>query len=90
MDQSISILVSGKVQGVFYRQSTKTKAIELGITGEVKNNSDGTVSIIASGTVQALEEFIAWCKKGPERAVVTGIKVEEISLQSFAGFRVVR
>ena len=90
MLQSISITVEGLVHGVFYRQSTKAKAIEYGITGEVKNSSDGTVRIVATGTETQLDQIVQWCKKGPEMAVVTDVKVEKIPLQSFKGFSIIR
>ena len=90
MIQSISIIVEGLVQGVFYRQSTKAKAIEWSITGEIKNRPDGTVYIIATGTETQLEKLIEWCNKGPERAIITGVKVEKISLKSFKGFSIVK
>jgi len=90
MLQSTSITVDGLVQGVFYRQSTKAKAIELGITGEIKNKSDGTVHIIATGTEAQLNQLIEWCKKGPEMAIVTNVKVENIPFQSFKGFNIVK
>lgn len=90
MLQTISITVEGLVHGVFYRQSTKAKAVETGITGEIKNSSDGTVRIIATGTETQLEQLIQWCKKGPEMAVVTDVKVEKIPLQSFKGFSIIR
>jgi acylphosphatase len=90
MIQSIYIIVEGLVQGVFYRQSTKAKAIELGIAGEIKNKQDGTVHIIATGTEAQLNQLIEWCNKGPEMAIVTNVKVESTSLQSFKGFNIVR
>jgi acylphosphatase len=90
MQQTISIIVSGKVQGVFYRQTTKEKAIEFGITGEVKNLRDGNVSIIATGTEEQLDLLTEWCKKGPPRAVVTGVEIVELPLRSFDRFAVIR
>ena len=90
MLQTVSITVDGLVQGVFYRQSTKAKAIELGITGEIKNKSDGTVYILATGTEAQLKLFLEWCNKGPEMAIVTHVKVEQILLQSFKGFNIVK
>jgi len=90
MLQSISITVEGLVQGVFYRQSTKVKAVESGITGEIKNKPDGTVHIIATGTETQLEKLIQWCKKGPEMAIVTDVKVEKIPTQTFKGFSIVK
>ncbi|MGK2862042.1 MAG: acylphosphatase [Chitinophagaceae bacterium] len=90
MLQSVSITVEGIVQGVFYRQSTKSKANDSGITGEIKNKPDGTVHIIATGTDTQLEEFIEWCKKGPDMAIVTEVKIEKVPLTSFKNFSIVR
>jgi acylphosphatase len=90
MLQTISIKVTGKVQGVFYRQTTKETAIQLGITGEVKNMADGSVHIIATGTEEQLKDLIEWCKKGPKRAVVTNVISEKIPLKPFTSFNILR
>jgi len=88
--ESVSIIVEGFVQGVYFRQSTKSKANELGITGEVKNKPDGTVHIIATGVRTRLNELIEWCWKGPDAAVVKNVKVEQIPLTRFTGFNIIR
>ena len=90
MQQTISIIVSGKVQGVFYRQSTKQKAIELSIGGEVKNIPDGSVAIKVTGTKEQLDDFIQWCRQGPKGAVVTCVNFIEIPLQLFDHFTIIR
>lgn len=90
MLQTISITVTGKVQGVFFRQSTKETALQLDITGEVKNMDDGNVKIIATGTKQQLDVLIEWCKKGPPKAVVTNVHVKNLPLQEFVCFSIVR
>lgn len=90
MLETVSIIVEGIVQGVYYRQSTKAKAIEACITGEVKNKKDGSVHIIATGTATQLEQLIEWCNKGPERAIVTNVRVEKIPLQIFISFSIVK
>jgi len=90
MQQTVSIVVSGKVQGVFYRQSTREKAIALGITGEVRNMPDHTVHIIATGTASQIEQLIEWCKKGPPRSIVEGVESTTIPLQDFSSFTVIR
>ena len=87
---SISILVKGKVQGVFYRQSAKEKAIALGITGQIKNQPDGSVFIIATGDINQLTEFIEWCKIGPARAIVSAIENYNEPLQNFDTFSIIR
>jgi acylphosphatase len=90
MLQTIEINVSGRVQGVFYRQSTKEKAVELGIKGKVMNLDNGNVKIIATGTKEQLNKLIDWCKTGPPKARVTHVDVQELSLQSFENFSIVR
>lgn len=90
MLQTFSIIVSGKVQGVFYRQSTKEKADSLGIKGEVKNMPDDTVHIIATGNEDQINQLIEWCKQGPPRARVTNVVVEEITLKEFNKFTIAR
>ncbi len=59
-----SILVKGKVQGVWFRKYTRDKAVELGIKGYVKNELDKTVFISAEGTEEKLDEFITWLYEG--------------------------
>ncbi|MCB9056553.1 MAG: acylphosphatase [Chitinophagales bacterium] len=90
MQTTLSIIVSGKVQGVFYRQHTKDTAKQLNITGEVKNMPNGTVSIIATGTKEQLEKLVAWCKDGSPKAVVTDIIINELPLQEFDHFIITR
>jgi len=90
MLQTIEINVSGRVQGVFYRQSTKEKAVELGIKGKVMNLDNGNVKIIATGTKEQLNKLIDWCKTGPPKARVTNVDVQELPLRSFEDFSIVR
>jgi acylphosphatase len=90
MPETISIHVTGKVQGVFFRQSAREKAIELGLTGEVKNLDDGTVFIIATGSRHQLETLAEWCKQGPARAKVSSVDVIDVPFQEFRDFTVVR
>ncbi|HRO71334.1 MAG TPA: acylphosphatase [Chitinophagaceae bacterium] len=90
MEQTVSIVVEGLVQGVFFRQTTKTKALEAGITGEVKNRSDGSVHILATGTEEQIKQLVDWCQTGPEHAVVMQVHVEIIPVQKFNGFNIVK
>ncbi|MCL4449142.1 MAG: acylphosphatase [Actinobacteria bacterium] len=69
------VIISGKVQGVFFRDFCRRKAIELQITGWVRNNSDGTVEAVFEGEPQDVEKIVLWCHKGPPRAVVTKVDV---------------
>ena len=90
MAQTISIQVSGKVQGVFYRQSVKEKAIELNITGEVRNLPDGRVFILATGEPSQLNALVEWCWQGPKKAIVTEVQHETCVFQPFETFTIAR
>lgn len=84
-------MVSGKVQGVYYRQSAKQKALELGISGTVQNLRDGSVLLIATGATEQLNKLVDWCRQGPPAAKVTGVQVqEEEEAREFIGFTIQR
>jgi acylphosphatase len=85
---TIRLVITGKVQGVFYRKSAKEKAGELKITGSVRNLANGDVEIIATAAQQQLNDLITWCKTGPPKAGVTNILVEEQPLQIFTDFSI--
>lgn len=70
------IIVDGRVQGVFYRHSTRQTARSLEISGWVKNLPDGSVEILADGPEHAVKKLIEWCHKGPPNAVVNNVSVE--------------
>ncbi len=76
MIRKATIIVSGVVQGVYYRHSTKVKADELGLTGYVRNLIDGSVEVVAEGEEENVERLIEWCKQGPRGARVDHIDVE--------------
>ncbi|MBX9571379.1 MAG: acylphosphatase [Candidatus Obscuribacterales bacterium] len=76
MASRVHMKVLGRVQGVFYRQSTVDQARVLGLRGWVANESDGTVIIEAEGERDKLESFIIWCQKGPANAKVSDVQVE--------------
>ncbi len=90
MLQTISIIVKGRVQGVYFRQTSMEKAISLGITGEVCNTPNRNVKILATGTREKLDQFIAWCRQGPSRAEVSELLIADEPLQNFEGFKIVR
>jgi acylphosphatase len=90
MPRTISILVTGKVQGVFYRKSARDHAAGLGLTGEVWNQPDGSVMIIATGEAEPLALFTEWCKQGPPRAKVDKIQTTELELRQFSHFNILR
>lgn len=72
---SVDIKIFGLVQGVFFRQSAKVEAGKLGLVGWVRNDPDGSVEAAAVGSRDKLDQFIAWCKKGPEAAKVERVEI---------------
>ena len=86
----ISIKVTGRVQGVFYRASAKFKADELGVRGVVRNEEDGSVYIEAEADENTLQDFIVWCKQGPPHARVEKVEIATINFAGFKGFEIKR
>jgi acylphosphatase len=87
---TMKIKITGRVQGVFFRQSAQEKAINLGVKGTVRNCEDDSVEIVATGTKEQLDKLIQWCRVGPPRADVTDVTTQELSLQEFRNFSIVR
>jgi acylphosphatase len=80
--QRVTIIVHGRVHGVFFRDSTMRKARELGLTGTVQNLPDGTVQIVAQGSPLALNDLIRWAHEGPPAAVVRDVKTSYESFEA--------
>lgn len=72
----VHILVEGRVQGVYFRWSTRDEARDLNLTGWVRNLYDGTVEVMAEGEKDRLDLLIEWCRHGPPGARVTDVSVE--------------
>ena len=77
----VRVLISGIVQGVGYRFSTRQKAQKLGVKGWVRNLPDSRVEAVFCGEKTALEAILKWCEEGPTAAVVKEVKVEPIETQ---------
>ncbi len=86
----LSIRVTGKVQGVFFRTSTREEAQRLGLCGWVRNEADGSVRMEAEGDEEALDQLVAWCQQGPKQARVADVVVEEGELEGYLDFEVQR
>ena len=86
----LNITVKGKVQGVYYRASTKAVADQLGIRGSVKNEPDGSVFIEAEGEPTLLDMFLDWCKEGPQDAEVSSVETNEGELKNYRNFEVLK
>jgi acylphosphatase len=86
----VNICISGKVQGVFFRATAKEQADQLGIKGFVRNDPMGSVYMEAEGDEDHLKVFLEWCARGPSKAHVDNITVEESEVRNFALFEVRR
>ncbi|WNO52885.1 acylphosphatase [Stakelama saccharophila] len=80
------LIVSGRVQGVFFRAWTVETARALGIRGWVRNRRDGTVEIVANGSQEKISELAERCRTGPENARVDSVDMEEIEPFEAPGF----
>lgn len=81
-------LVSGLVQGVWFRAATQEQADELGLTGWVRNLPDGRVEVLACGEKEKLMQLQEWLKQGPPHARVDEMRREEVSWQEFTRFEI--
>jgi acylphosphatase len=80
-------IVTGRVQGVFYRASTRERALALGLVGYARNQPDGSVEVLASGTDAALDALQGWLQQGPPAAQVERVTREEQAERVLQGFR---
>lgn len=85
--KTLLLLIHGRVQGVWYRDSMRREAEHLGVSGWVRNRSDGTVEAMVQGEAGAVEALMRWAHRGPQFAEVERVDVEPGS-GSFSGFEV--
>lgn len=90
MKKRVTLRISGLVQGVFFRASTKERADSLNIHGLVRNEPDGSVYAEAEGEEENLRLFIEWCHQGPSRAKVQKCEVHEGTVKNFNRFVIER
>jgi len=81
------IVVSGRVQGVFFRDSVRREAESAGLAGSARNLEDGTVEVILEGDKAAVRKIIDWCRAGPSAADVDSVEESEQEPQGTSGFR---
>ena len=84
----IHLIVSGRVQGVFFRANVKNKANELGLRGYAKNLENGDVEVVAEGNEEKIKELIDFIKKSPGIARVTGVQVKHKEPENFKNFEI--
>lgn len=80
--------ISGRVQGVWFRESTRRKALELGLTGSATNLADGRVEVLAEGPEAILDELAEWLQDGPPMARVTDVEQSAAEFEAAEGFSV--
>jgi len=88
--ETVHLLISGKVQGVFFRDSARREAQKLGITGWIKNRKDEKVEAMISGDEKEVKVFVDWCKSGPDRAEVEEVIVSKKEQTHFKKFEILR
>ncbi len=89
MELNVHVIISGRVQGVWFRANTKQKAEQLGLTGWVRNTPDGCVEAVFEGEERLIKEMIKWCHKGPSLAKVEKVEVKNQNLiGGFDGFSI--
>ena len=89
VQKRIHIFVTGRVQGVFFRQSTKVMAIKNNVKGWVRNLDDGRVEIIGEGKIQDIDNLAHWCKTGPANSRVDEFELSEENVtDEFENFEV--
>ena len=86
MSSARRFTIKGRVQGVFFRESTRRVAERLGITGHAINLSNGDVEVLACGEGDALDRLAEWLKDGPTMAVVTSVEAESVEDEKRVGF----
>jgi acylphosphatase len=82
------VVVHGYVQGVFFRDSARRKALGLGVAGWVRNCPDGTVEAMAEGSPDSVASFVDWCRHGPRGAEVARVVESSETPEGLSGFQV--
>jgi acylphosphatase len=83
-------VIEGRVQGVWFRESTRRQAVSLGVMGWVRNRPDGTVEAVAEGSEESVRKLVRWCHRGPSAAKVIRVReTEEVWQGEFYAFDIV-
>lgn len=88
MNKSLRVIITGSVQGVFFRQTAKKIAEGLNLVGFAQNKEDGSVYLEVEGNEENLNQFLQWCRVGPKDARVENIEAEEQPLKNFKKFEI--
>jgi acylphosphatase len=82
------VVVSGQVQGVFFRDTCRRVAAQHRVAGWVRNRPDGTVEAVFEGAPDGVDRLVAWARRGPARAVVTNLDLHEEEPEGLSGFMI--
>lgn len=82
------VLISGRVQDVFFRDSTQREAERAGVAGWVRNTADGRVEAVFEGDRDAVEAMVSWCREGPDSADVSDVEAYDEEPEDLSGFTV--
>jgi acylphosphatase len=86
--RAVRVLISGQVQGVFFRDTCARRARAEGVAGWVRNRADGRVEAWFEGDAQPVDNMVTWCRQGPPRAEVTDVEVVDVEPASLNVFRI--
>ena len=87
-EEQVHVFVSGRVQGVSFRDATRRQAEQLGLSGWVRNTQDGQVEAAFEGDADTVRQMIDWCESGPSSADVEDVSVENEQPEGLSGFEV--
>jgi len=87
-EERVHVFVSGRVQGVSFRDATRRQADQLGLSGWVRNTQDGQVEAVFEGDADTVRQMIDWCESGPSSADVEDVSVENEQPEGLSGFEV--
>jgi acylphosphatase len=82
------VIVSGRVQGVFFRDTARRRADAAGVSGWVRNTAEGSVEAVFEGDPASVEQLVDFCRRGPSRAEVASVEVTEEEPEGLTGFQV--
>ena len=85
----VHLIVSGRVQGVFFRANVRNKALQIGLVGYAKNMSDGSVEVVAQGNQEKINELIDFIRNSPGTSKVTEIKIKNKDMENFKSFEII-
>jgi acylphosphatase len=87
-EERAHVFVSGRVQGVSFRDATRSQAEQLGLSGWVRNTQDGQVEAVFEGDPDTVQQMVEWCKSGPSSADVEDLSVENEQPENLSSFEV--